>query len=187
MRSVSRQLPPPPGPTLGLPEIIAGARTEAARLGELQKWKFAFRQAAPDPPLLVERLDLSGRFYSIVPFRIGSRLTGRIAMDAHTARYEVATGVVSEDTMLERYQNLDDVWKRLLLPPSPPRTRSRDGNAPPPLPPGQPVVEPILVWRPSLQSRSPFLPFHVVRFGRTLRYMRVDGREFDDLVLAAGT
>ena len=40
---------------------------------------------------------------------------------------------------------------------------------------------PALVWRPCLESLSPFYPFHLVTVGDHRIYIRVDGRVFTKL------
>ena len=168
------------GPPLSPPEILTAAQAVADRLGKQTQWRYAFRHASPDPPLLVARLDRPGTYYYIAPFRIAGRLTGRIELNAQTGKYGEATGVVTPKDELSRYASVDDVWARVRTPL--PESRS----ARPARPARMPVIEPILVWRPSLQSRTPFLPFHLGRIGRKVTYFRVDGKEFDDLFMAAG-
>jgi hypothetical protein len=40
---------------------------------------------------------------------------------------------------------------------------------------------PVLVWKPCLQSRSPFLPFYQLSVGDSFVYYRVDGERFSKL------
>ena len=40
---------------------------------------------------------------------------------------------------------------------------------------------PVLVWKPCVQSRSPFLPFYQFTVGDSFVYYRVDGERFDAL------
>jgi hypothetical protein len=37
------------------------------------------------------------------------------------------------------------------------------------------------VWKPCVESRSPFYPFRLVTIGDQVRYVRIDGKEFASL------
>ena len=169
------------GPTVSLAEILSTASTEAARLGKMKRWQAAFRHAAPELPVMVARLDQPGTYYYIAGFRTGPIVTGRLRLNAHTGKYAEATGVSTVGRALTRYQTPDEVWARVFTP----RSRKAAGG-------GEgatrllPVVEPMLVWQPSQQSRTPFMPFYQVKFGRKTRFIRVDGEEFDELTRSVG-
>ena len=167
------------GPTVSLPAILATATAEAARLGKMERWKAAFRHATPELPAMVARLDQPGTYYYIAGFRTGPRVTGRLRLDAPTGKYVEATGISTVERSLTRYQTPDEVWARLILPRS---LKSAGGGATR----LSVVLEPMLVWQPSQQSRTPFLPFYLARFGRKTRYCRVDGTDFDELTRSAG-
>lgn len=164
--------------TLGLPELMCEAELTAARLAKLKRWGPAFRGASPDLPLLVGRLDLAGVYYAIVAFRIGDHLTARMRLDAHTGQYAEATGVEKAGARLKPYETADDIRRRLLRMRGAPTPRA--GRS------ATPVVDPMMVWQPSAQSPTPFLPFYRVTAGRRVRFWRVDGRDFDTLGLGAG-
>lgn len=174
-----KRVSPKSGPTVSLPVILSTATAEAARLGKMERWQLAFRHAAPELPMMVERLDQPGTYYYIAGFRTGPRVTGRLRLNAHTGKYVEATGISTVDRTLTRYQTPDEVWARLFLP----RSRKSAGGGSTRL---TPVLEPMLVWQPSQQSRTPFLPFYRVKFGRKTRYFRVDGPDFDELSQSAG-
>ncbi len=165
-------------PTLGLPELMCEAKLTAVRLAKLKRWGPAFRGASPEAPLLVERLDHAGVYYAIVAFRIDDRLTARMRLDAHTGVYAEATGIQKVGAQLPLYETADDIRRRLLkrrVAPTP-----RAGRA------AAPVVDPMMVWQPSAQSPTPFLPFYRVTAGKRVRFWRVDGRDFDSVGLGAG-
>ena len=42
-------------------------------------------------------------------------------------------------------------------------------------------VHPVFVWKPCVESRSPFYPFRLVTIGEQRRYIRIDGKEFESL------
>jgi hypothetical protein len=49
--------------------------------------------------------------------------------------------------------------------------------------PGTVGVHPVLVWKPSAESPSPWLPFYQLSVGDQFVYLRVDGRLVDRLRL----
>ena len=167
------------GSPLNQPDLLTCARAEGTRLGAMKRWEAAFRRATPELPLIVARLDQPGVYYCIAAFRIGPRITGRIRLNAYTGKYVEATGVAKTGEALTRYQTPDELWSRLFTTKS--RTATGEGATRP-----TPVVEPMLVWQPSQQSRTPFLPFYQVKFGRKTRFYRVDGPDFDALYSAVG-
>jgi len=42
-------------------------------------------------------------------------------------------------------------------------------------------IHPTLVWRPCLESRSPYYPFLLVNVAGRPKYIRIDGKQFDEL------
>ncbi len=165
-------------PTLGLPALLCEAELAAARLVKLKRWWPAFSGASPELPLLVARLDLAGVYYAIVAFRIGDLLTARMRLDAHTGKYAEATGIEKVGASLRPYDTADAIRRRLIQQRVPPSPGARRAVAP--------VVDPIMVWQPSAQSPTAFLPFYRVTAGRHVRFWRVDGRDFDKVELGAG-
>jgi hypothetical protein len=162
---------------LNVPELLACAQAEGTRLGAMTRWEAAFRHATAELPILVARLDQPGTYYCLAAFRIGPGITGRIRLNAYSGKYAEATGVAKRGQTLTRFQTPDDVWSRLF----PPRSRTARGGTR-----RMPVIEPMLVWQPSQQSRTPFLPFYQVKDGRKTRFFRVDGPDFDALYPAVG-
>ena len=165
-------------PTLGLPDLLCEAELAAARLVKVKRWWPAFRGASPELPLLVARLDHAGEYYAIVAFRIGDLLTARMRLDAHTGTYAEATGIEKVGASLRPYDTADDIRRRLITRRVVPAPRSGRSAAA--------VVDPIMVWQPSAQSPTAFLPFYRVTAGRRVRFWRVDGRDFDQVGLGAG-
>ena len=42
-------------------------------------------------------------------------------------------------------------------------------------------IHPTLVWKPCVESRSPYYPFRLVNVGGRPKYIRIDGKQFDEL------
>lgn len=164
------------GPPLGVPELIARAAAEAERLGKQKRWKPAFRDASPELPALVQRLDQPGIYYCLVGFGFGERLTGRIRLNAQTGAYAEAMGIEQPFGGLDRFKTLDDAHRQ--FPTGSVEPKNRTGHPP--------VIDPILVWQPCSQSPSPFLPFYHVRERRRQHFYRVDGTVFAELFRGAG-
>lgn len=165
-------------PALGLPDLLCEAELAATRLAKLKRWWPAFRGASPELPLLVGRLDHAGVYYAIVAFRIDDRLTARMRLDAHSGKYAEATGIEKVGASLQPYETADDIRRRLIRMRAAPTLRAPRSAAP--------VVDPLMVWQPSAQSPTAFLPFYRVTTGRRVRFWRVDGRDFDKVELGAG-
>lgn len=170
--------PGTPKPVLGLPVLLKAAVKEAARLEKQPRWTIALKGAAPDQPLLVQRLDRPGQYYAIVAFRFGARLSARIRLDAHDARPGAAMGIDSARSALAPFRTADDARLRMLSPVAPP-PGATDGA-------GEVVVDPFLVWRPCLQSPNAFMPFYRLRRKARQAFYRIDGEFFDELSVASG-
>ena len=79
--------PTAPSVVIGPPEILQRAGSEVARLAMLPRWTPAFAESSPGTPLLVRRLDQKDRYYYIVSYHVGTRVTARLQMNAHTGNY----------------------------------------------------------------------------------------------------
>jgi hypothetical protein len=186
------QWPPPPDtpvpPVLGPNQIVDRARAEAARLGAFPGWAPAFIGASPVMPLLVERLDHAGWHYYLVSFTMGRGVTGRLRMNAHTGTYEEAMGVNRSGDELPPLLTTDALRQRIARRPWEWLGGAKKGRTAAARSVLDPVIvfEPFPVWRPCLQSLTAFLPFYHVVINRRRRFLRLDGRVFDQLTFGAG-
>lgn len=160
---------------IGPPEIVELAQAEAKRLGESPNWRPAFVESIPETPLLVLRGDKTEADFYIVSFRAGLRVTARLRMNAHTGRYAEGIGIDKSGDMLKPYFTLDQaqrgVARTLDAAASKSKKKKKKKGKEPPVP------EPFLIWRPCVQSLSPFLPFYrFVAPGNAELYFRVDGK-----------
>jgi hypothetical protein len=175
---------PPSAPTnlriLGMAEDPASAAARAATelLRQSPRWRAALENAVPGRPLKVQRLDLDDEYYYIVPFARDGRITARLMIDERHGEFVEATGIEAVGESLPPYINLtkrlEEAYGRAF---ELPHVQKRV------LRPGTVGVHPVLVWKPSAESPSPWLPFYQLSVGDQFVYLRVDGRLVDRLRL----
>jgi|SRR5687767_1198907 len=150
----------------------------AEQLDELMSPRLerAMKSARAQSAQLVQRLDHPDRYYYIVTFAVGSRDTARVIVDGFEGTVDEIEGVEDDGDSLQRYLAGPVTVERLLAQtrqsPDILRYRVRQGTV------GE---HPVLVWKPCVQSRSPFLPFYQLSVGDSFVYYRVDGEQFDAL------
>jgi len=145
-------------------------------LTERESWAPALRGASPAKPVLVERLDRPGTYYYIVPMGPGDgTLSVAVSVDATYGDYHQAVALPQAGpnfltslartprTLLGRAIDLPDLAGQLVL---------RKGLY---------CEYPVLVWRPCLESLSPFYPFRMISVGDHHVYIRSDGAVFTQL------
>jgi hypothetical protein len=138
----------------------------------------AFKGARPTEPVLVHRLDRRDSFYYIVPYEQKEKIvSAAVAVDARFGDYRqtiaLPHGGSSILTGLDRNEILERiVGQEIRLPCSREEVIVRKEAF---------CLYPALVWRPCLESLSPFWPFHMVTVGDQRIYIRVDGRIFTRL------
>jgi hypothetical protein len=169
------------GETLLKPEVavknaLAGLRRHG--LPERNDWKAALTDAEPGAPVLVQRLDEIDSYYFIVPFKRQRKgVTAAVAVDARFGDYRQAIalppGGSSILSALETKTVLEQtIGRRLQL-------GGRRGSLT--VRKEAYCLYPTLVWRPCLESLSPFVPFHMLTVGDHRIYVRVDSRIFTSL------
>jgi hypothetical protein len=163
--------------------ILLRARGEAARLERVPRWAPAFSGAAPQTPLIVQRLDEPGQYYYIVSYGVGPRATARLRMDAYTGGYAEGIGIGKDGDALTPYRTAPEAYTRLARAIQAEAKKKKKTNSKllPPM-----SMEPFPVWRPCAQSFSAFLPFYQITVGSSVRYVRFDGKVYDALTYGAG-
>jgi hypothetical protein len=171
----------PSGETLLTPRAAVRSALEGVRrhgLRDREDWRGALEGTEPGRPALVQRLDEIDSYYFIVPLeRAGEGVTAAVAVDARFGDYRQALAVPpggsSILTALDRKTVIDmSVGRTLTL-------EGRQGRLV--VRPEAHCLYPALVWRPCLESLSPFFPFHMLTVGDHRIYVRVDGRLFTTL------
>ena len=133
-------------------------------------------------PLLVQRLDDKDAVYYLVP--VGSSddtIEAAARVDGLTGEYLEASAFIpagpkrSWGSMVAEWHT-DANTRRLIA------TRGAEGVGDETSTDAISVrVHPSFVWKPCVESRSPFYPFRLVAIGERHRYVRIDGKIFDSL------
>ena len=136
------------------------------------------REAKPQPGVLVQRLDGLDRFYAVVPFDSDNGTVAFAAVDGRWGDYMQAVLLPkpqSKRSWLTREQAAElVVGKRIDLGGYKGRLHVRKRAL---------CIYPHLVWRPCLESLSPYYPFYMFTVGNETIYVRVDGALFTSLTL----
>lgn len=200
-----RPTPPPPdlnlarrpgqediGPSnlISLDAAVRGALKgfEDYGLSKRPDWATLLRgPAVPRTPILVQRLDATsdgrGYFY-LVPIGVSDDNVSVVArVDGVTGRYLEASPFVSRGdkkpwgTMMAHWRTESSIRQKLAG-----RTFERPDYQGSVVADAQGIgVHPAFVWKPCVESRSPFFPFRLVTIGDLRKYVRIDGKEFDSL------
>ena len=147
------------------------------KLAKRPVWGKALAKVKPQTPLLVQRLDRKDSFYYIVPLGASAeRSSAAVALDARygvylqSAALPETTAVIGSlsakaalEAILNRRFDLEDFAGRVLARPG--AICSCDS----------------LVWKPCLESLSPFFPFYRFTVGGATLYVRIDGAIFTAL------
>ena len=169
------------GETLLKPEAavrsaLAGLKRHG--LPDREDWKGALTNAEPGEPVLVQRLDEIDSYYFIVPFERSRRgVTAAVAVDARFGSYRQAIALPPGGSSILTGLTSNEVISETVG-----RTLQLEGRN------GRFTVRkeayslyPTLVWRPCLESLSPFVPFHMLTVGSHQIYVRIDKRIFTSL------
>ncbi|HEY2434906.1 MAG TPA: hypothetical protein VGI12_19700 [Vicinamibacterales bacterium] len=171
----------------GLHIIVAADAQVAAIQGVSQydlasrdPWRSCLASTTPGTPLLVHRLDHPNAFYYLVPFlkRDGTSPV-TVAVDATTGTYlETSAAYAAGDTLHGPVVLTKDEAMKLVVGThvDMPEQRGRILVRPE----AATLYEP-LVWRPCIESLTPFLPFHLIIQGKTQIFVRLDGAVFTGL------
>lgn len=155
------------------------ALSGAKQYGLLERddWSL-LRRGRPASPTLVQRLDRLDSFYYLVPFADDNgEARSAVSVDARFGNYRQAITVDERGApfafSLPDEAILDlTIDRQLELPRREGRLRIRKESF---------CLYPTLVWRPCLESLSPYYPFHMITVGHRRIYVRIDGRVFTRL------
>ena len=162
-----------PGPAQGLMNDKTAMQYSMWHLthdGFYDPTKFTRMMVEPSPgkPLLVQEL-VTKDFWWIVPFlEQGKKNTGVMRLNAKDGAFQGASFAMYEDQPLNMTGISLKKITNLLM------DKYGETNS-------KIEVEDILVWKPCVQSYSPFLPFYKVKTGKRTRYVRLDGKVFSRL------
>ena len=132
--------------------------------------KFTRMMVNPGPgkPMLVRALDSEDSWY-IVPFIEMNKKTGGIMrINAKDARFLEASFAIHADQPITLTRFSDKQIENLII--------DKYGKTK-----GKMIIDPILVWKPCVQSYTRFLPFYKVKMGSKTVYVRIDGNVYSRL------
>ena len=155
---------------------MAGVREYG--LLERKDWASVFERTEPTTPTMVQRLDVADSFYTLVPFVDGrGTATAVVDVDGRFGNYRQAMVLPEAEASVYSALDAERVAEMTLGH----RFALDEGR-------GSVLVReeafclyPTLVWRPCLESLSPFYPFHMITVGDNRIYVRVDGAIFTQL------
>jgi hypothetical protein len=151
------------------------------RLSEQEGWNSAVSLVQqPDEPFLVQRLDRGDSYYYLVPMRSEEGPAILASVDARFGLYRQAAIFPAFDELLLNPGDRDRLLDRVEAHRPVLETLRRGGIM---LRREALSVAPALVWRPCLESLSPYYPFYLITFGTQRLYLRVDGQLFTRLTL----
>lgn len=129
----------------------------------------ACESAQPETPILVQRLDREDSFYYIIPILQGNQTTITLTIDGLSGDF--LGGRVHNEGQRKLMISRDDVLDRIMnkpveLPGRRGLTKIRDGAF---------SLYPVMVWKPCLESRSPYYPFYMIIVGTSTFYVSYNG------------
>lgn len=177
------EIPPMQG---GLKIISPQQAVEFSQAGlkryNLLQYRFidsALKNAVPGKPILVNETDQLNTYYYLIPYEVSKAVIVHTKVDARFGAFRglqllnkpLQNPFLSKDRVLKlilgkRFEIPDVVGRVILFP-------------------GIVSVSTMLVWRPCLESMSPYVPFYQINIGPHVIYVRVDGEVFTKLTPAA--
>lgn len=149
----------------------------AYELDARQTFRTALRQGDSATPVLVERLDQPNSYYYIVPYGDSSDIPLAVIVDGYTGLYSESIVRESGTENVLSLSHPEEARAKLI---------DRDIQLPGPL--GRLHIlqqtvslHPTMVWKPCLESLSPYYPFHLFTSGGHQIYVRSDGEVFTTL------
>lgn len=135
-------------------------------------------------PLLVQRLDATDDFYYLVPVGSSDEAIGAVVrVDGLTGEYLESSAFAPRGaertwgSMAAEWRTEIDTRRRIAA-----RAPVRTGDSGVSATESAMVrVHPPFVWKPCVESRSPFYPFRLVATQSGQFYVRIDGKEFASL------
>jgi hypothetical protein len=174
-------------PIISPQEAQQGANTGLEQYGLRARKDWAPLLESPvsaGEPVLVELLGQPGVYYYVVPFSAPERKTeAAVIVDAFTGEYLEASPLAPhedgrpwsrliKDAANDELSRRSLIGHRVELPDNAGRVLLRPQNV---------GLYPTLVWRPCLESLSPFYPFRLVTIGGMKRFISLDGTHYAEL------
>lgn len=157
---------------------LAAAVVKNYPFPEDANWTRSLRRAKPADAILVQRLGRDDDYYYVVPLSTADRVaSAALTVNARFGQFLQATVFPQPEPRLLNLPSREAVLKSLLgrrieLPGYRGTLRLREGAV---------AMLDHWVWKPCLESLSPFWPFRVVVTGTQTLYVRIDGEMFTAL------
>ncbi len=160
-------------------EAIELAMAGVRQFGLLERkdWSSVFERTEPSPGHLVQRLDVADSFYCLVPFVDERGVAAVVDVDGRFGNYRQAMALPEGERGLFPVPDTEQVLETTLGR----RFDSDDRRISILVREEAFSLYPMLVWRPCLESLTPFLPFHMITVGDERIFVRVDGTVFTQL------
>ena len=162
-----------PGPGHGLIDVKTARDYSMWHLrhdGFYHETKFTRMMVNPEAgnPMLVRSLDTED-FWWIVPFlESDNKMGGQMRINAKDAKFQEAVFSMHADQPLTLPRLSDKRITKIVI--------NKYGK-----PKGKIIIDPILVWKPCVESYSMFKPFYKVKMGSRTAYVRIDGKVYTRL------
>ena len=164
------------GPNTVAELAVAGLKQYG--LFQRKDWGAVLRKAKEQPGVLVQRLDRSDSYYALVPFETNKSVVAFAAVDGRWGDYMQSVLLPNPQKAGARL-TLEQAFK--LIVGQRVELAGRKGRL---LVRKEAVcMYPHLVWRPCLESLSPYYPFYMFTVGNERIYVRIDGAVFSSLTL----
>jgi hypothetical protein len=157
---------------------LAVAGLKQYGLFQRKDWGAVLRKAKEQPGVLVQRLDRIDSYYALVPFETNKGVVAFAAVDGRWGDYMQSVLLPNPQKAGARL-TLEQAFKLIV------GQRVDLGGRK-----GRLLVRkeavcmyPHLVWRPCLESLSPYYPFYMFTVGNERIYVRIDGAVFSSLTL----
>jgi hypothetical protein len=162
-------------------EALARGAVDGLKAFELLKrkeWGHNMRNAKPTESLLVQRLDHMDSFYALVPFETKEGIVALVSVDGRSGEYMQSVKLPKPEKRSSRMTRKQApervIGQRIELGSNKGRLLVREEAL---------CMYPHLVWRPCLESLSPYYPFYMFTVGSHRIYLRVDSAVFSSLTL----
>jgi hypothetical protein len=148
------------------------------RFARHPRWRAAASGTEPGTPMLLTRLNFPDDHAYIVPMQRAGHTVLLLILDGYDGSYRE-----SAPTEYGWPHSIESVYARFDAILAEGAIQAAGDPVAHPIWPRAVSVFPTLVWRPCLESLSPYLPFLQIHTGNRLFHIRLDGQVFGDLTL----
>ena len=155
---------------------------ENAGLKDRDGWREALDNTCAGKPALVQRLDRRNSFYWMAPLARSDQTCAYANINASTGEFQQARA--ARDNEGPGLLSLNDSQTKRVLSQQVQPQAARGGELA--IQPGFEPVSRHWMWKPCLESLSPYYPFKVFKYGSKRLFVRSDGQVFTQLTAGWG-